>query len=92
MLFISIEYNSGYKSSYFKNESYITVDHINHTKATYHYGYFYSNSFYANIAFTIQKGDSNTYYLAPSPSWTNIVADGKAVTHDIDMKIWARDM
>ena len=92
MLFISIEYNSGYNSSYFKNESYITIDHINHVKATYHYGYFYSGSYYANITFTIEKYDSNTYYIKPSPSWTSIIADGKAVTPDIDMKILARDM
>ena len=92
MLFISIEYNSGYNSSYFKNESYITVDNINHGQATYHYGYFYSSSFYANIAFTIRGDGNNTFYLSPATTWTSIVANGKAVTNNINMKVWARDI
>ena len=90
MLFISIEYNSGYNSSYFKNESYISVDNIHHTQAIYHYGYFYSNSFYANISFAIRGDGKNTYYLSPYPSWTSIIANGKAVTPDINMKVWSR--
>ena len=90
MLFISIEYNSGYNSSYFKNESYISVDNINHTQAIYHYGYFYSGSFYANISFSIRGDGNNTFYLSPYPSWTSIIANGKAVTPDINMKVWSR--
>lgn len=90
MIFISIEFNSGYNSTYFKHESYISVENINHTKAMYNYGYYYSDTYYANISFDVISSGNDMFVLMPAPGWTKIVSGGKTISTDINMKVWNR--